>query len=240
MIRLHREQPLSGETAILTGEEAHYLSRVLRMGAGDRVAVFWGDGKDHIYEVVQVDRSGVQLRLISVEENRGDPHLQITLLQAMPKSGKFDDILRTVTALGVSRVVPFNAARSIGKGDDSKIARWNKIAAEASRQCGRTRIPEVAAPAKNLAAALATPGLPPGIVCWEESMRSLREVLNATQTATAITILCGPEGGLTADEVAMAQQAGLEPVSLGPRILRAELAPAAILSIIQHALGDMR
>ncbi len=239
MVRLHREIPLSGESAFIEGDEARYLSRVLRLIPGDRVAFFWGDGNDHIYEIESYGRSNVSLRYLSSEKNPADPQLEITLIQGQPKSSKLDDIIRSVTALGVGRIIPFDAYRSIGKGDPHKTARWNKIAAEASRQCGRTRVPEVLNPSKDLPAALKSCLTSPGVVCWEEARQPIRDVLKSFSGASSFTLVCGPEGGLTAEEVETARNAGLEPVSLGPRILRAELAPCAAVSIVQHVLGDM-
>lgn len=240
MIRLHRESALDQNAVVLVdGEEAHYLSRVLRIEPGETIAFFWGDGKDHLYQVETVERRGVVLSFVRSDPNRADPPLSLTLVQAMPKAGKLDDIIRGAAALGVSRIIPFNAVRSIGRGDARKTERRRKIAAEAARQCGRTTVPAILDPARNLEEALEAAGSARGLFFWEESRESLSELLGQLAGEKLLTLVCGPEGGLTEEEAAIARAAGLACASLGPRILRAELAPLAALTAVQMTLGDM-
>jgi len=148
-----------------------------------------------------------------------------------------DFLVQKCCELGVSRIVPVIAARSVARPEPGRRARWEKIAREAARQCGRADVPAVAAPAV-LAAALAAPDLPARrlVLSPDEAGRSLRALL-PDRGATAL--LVGPEGGFAAAEVEAAQAAGFAPVSLGPRVLRVETAAIVAVALAMEALGGL-
>ena len=155
-----------------------------------------------------------------------------------------DGIVRHATELGVRRIVPFLASRSIprwpsGKGVE-KQQRWQKIAVEASRQCGRSDIPEIGEIAPFSGMLAAAPGAALRLIPWEEeTARGIREVLrDPRQGGTKrFHVVIGPEGGFTRDEIDQAEGAGFLPVGLGRRVLRVETAALAVLAILQYERG---
>lgn len=226
------------EQVTLTGDDAKHIARVLRMHPGEQIELVIGE-QAYTATLLAVDVQGVVARLGEQLRDSESP-LQIHLYQALPKSDRMDLIVQKATELGVHAITPVLSERVIVKPKESggaqRIVRWQRIAAEAAKQSRRRLVPTV-----HELQALAD--LPPALnqlrlVAWEEAERPLRELLRETQ-ATAVDILVGPEGGLTAAEVAALEQLGFHSVSLGPRILRTETAPLALVSILQYELGDV-
>jgi 16S rRNA (uracil1498-N3)-methyltransferase len=167
-----------------------------------------------------------------------------TLIQGLPKGDKFDLIIQKATELGVHAVVAFPAARSVVKIPHSQIAtritRWNKIAAEAARQSERTTVPTIVF-AEDFGVALRDVTQAVKLFLYEREQKNhLHETLNNIDQPDSVAILAGPEGGFAEAEISLAHTTGFLPVSLGPRILRAETASLAILSILQFHWGDLR
>jgi 16S rRNA (uracil1498-N3)-methyltransferase len=172
-----------------------------------------------------------------------DSALRITLYQGLPKGDKLDEILQKCTELGIDRVVPFVAERSVnrpgGERRDRKVRRWEKIVLEAARQSGRSSLPSVGF-ADCLFAAIQGENSSLGLLLWEEEQEQrLKTVLERTGNTASIAVIVGPEGGLTDMEAAAARSAGFMPVTLGRRILRTETAGPAIVAILQYILGDI-
>ncbi|MBE7560132.1 16S rRNA (uracil(1498)-N(3))-methyltransferase [bacterium] len=237
-----RRIPIASESAgcnaTLTGEWAHYLARVLRARTGEQVWAFCGDGHDYLYEVSSVLPSQVHLRFVERRQVRTDPTRELVLVVALPKAGKLEAMIEAATALGATCIFPFVSARSEGKPSAHQRARWNKAALEAARQCGRTTTPELAEPARSLAEAVAElhAALPAvrGAVGDPNAGQSLRAWSEAQPPGVALAWLVGPEGHLSPGELETAVAAGFEAVSLGPRILRAELAATAGLALLSR------
>ena len=168
--------------------------------------------------------------------------LDLTLAQAIPKGDKMEHVIRMATELGVTRVIPLLTERTVVRLEpgrsDSRLARWQRVAREAAQQSGRAAVPKIAAPTPLSAwrpEALAT-GL---LVCfWEEEQRRLDGILPASPCARA-TVVVGPEGGLTGDEVRSLAAAGGLVASLGPRLLRTETAGAVAVALLQARYGDL-
>ena len=220
------------------GEEHHHLARVLRARPGDAITLFDGAGAEIDARVVRVGRRETELEADSSTRPgvaRGGG--QLVLLTAVPRGGRMDFLVQKCCELGVARIVPVIAARSVARPEPGRRARWEKIAREAARQCGRADVPAVAAPAV-LATALAAPDLPARrlVLSPAEAGRSMRALL-PDRAATAL--LVGPEGGLAAAEVEAAQSAGFVPVSLGPRVLRVETAAIVAVALATEALGGL-
>jgi 16S rRNA (uracil1498-N3)-methyltransferase len=161
------------------------------------------------------------------------------LLSAVPRGPRMDFLVQKTAELGVARIVPVLTERSVARPDAEagRRARWQKIAQEAARQCGRADVPAVDAPV-SLPEALALPGLPERrLALFEgEKGRSLAAALaGAAPTPTAL--LVGPEGGFAAPELAAATGAGFEPVGLGDRILRVETAAIVAVALVAGASG---
>jgi len=226
----------------VSGEEHHHLARVLRARPGESITLFDGAGAELRARVVRVGRSETEL----VADDAGPPsagarvapaETPLVLLTAVPRGGRMDFLVQKCSELGVSRIVPIISERSVARPEPGRRARWEKIAREAARQCGRADVPAVAAPA-TLAAALDAPELPGRrlVLSPEAGARPLRALL-PDRAATAL--LVGPEGGLAAAEVEAAEAAGFVPVSLGPRILRVETAAIVAVALATEAFGAL-
>jgi 16S rRNA (uracil1498-N3)-methyltransferase len=161
----------------------------------------------------------------------------LVLLTAVPRGGRMDFLVQKCCELGVSRIVPIIAERSVARPEPGRRARWEKIAREAARQCGRADVPVVAAPAA-LATALAAPELPERrlILSTDGAGRPLRALLGAPAPTA---LLVGPEGGFAAAENEAARAAGFLPVSLGARILRVETAAIVAVALAEEAFGAL-
>ena len=242
--RIFLPRPLDiGAVCPLRKEDQTYIKSVLRMKKNDHLVVF--DGQGHEYQALiagmQGDRTIVE---ILKKYPLQDKPFRITLLQALPKSGKMDFIIQKATELGVDQVVPFQSARSVSRLTDDKKkqkeSRWQKIAVEAARQCGRADVPTVGrcVDFEEMIAEGERKGVK--IIFWEEETQTgLRDVLRAAHSESGedFSIVVGPEGGFLKEEVGRARQAGFESVSIGRRILRVETAVLAILAIIQYEKG---
>ena len=224
----------------VTGEEHHHLARVLRARPGDAITLFDGAGAEVDARVVRVGRAETELSpALDSPARPGAARAEtpLVLLTAVPRGGRMDFLVQKCCELGVSRIVPVIAARSVARPEPGRRARWEKIAREAARQCGRADVPVVAAPA-DLAAALAAPELPARrlMLSPDEAARSLRALL-PDRAATAL--LVGPEGGLAPTETDAARLAGFVPAGLGPRILRVETAAIVAVALAEEAFGAL-
>jgi 16S rRNA (uracil1498-N3)-methyltransferase len=229
---------LAGEYVTLTGPEHRHVARVLRARAGETLTLFDGAGLEVEAQVVRVDRDDTELRLGARRVVAG-PAVAITLLSAVPRGPRMDFLVQKTAELGVARIVPVLTERSVARPDAEagRRARWQKIAQEAARQCGRADVPAVDAPV-SLAEALALPGLPERrLALFEgEKARSLTAALAGAAPAPT-ALLVGPEGGFAAPELAAATAAGFEAVGLGDRILRVETAAIVAVALVAGASG---
>jgi 16S rRNA (uracil1498-N3)-methyltransferase len=226
---------LIGERVVLDGEPHRHLAKVLRLQAGNEVLVFDGSGTEIEARVLEVGPRTIELALGQRRAVAFAP-VTITLLQALPKADRMDIIVQKATELGVARIVPVVASRSIAKPSGSRLRRWQVIAQEAARQSGRADVPEIADP---LALPQAVEQVRDGtrLVLWEEEQgHPLRGALDGS---SQIALLVGPEGGLAVQEVVEARTHGFVPVGLGPRILRVETAAIVAVALVQAAAGGL-
>jgi len=220
--------------------QARQLSVVLRLRAGDPVAVFDGAGREWAAQLTLVTPRRAAARLLGEEARDAPPRLRLTLAQVVPRGAAMDLIIAKATELGVSRIVPLEAARSVRRGAAARQgARWRRLMAEASEQCGRRSVPELA-DACSLGELLQRhPSDEPLLACDRGAGSSpLAGWCQALATAPALTVVVGGEGGLSAEEVDRVRLHGGRLVSLGPRLLRAETAALAALTVIQACVGD--
>lgn len=231
--------------AIKDRGEIGHIRKVLRLRVGDEVILFDGEGRE--YHAALTTLSPREISLTLLRERSGgtaEPSLRIILGQGLLKSSKFDWLIQKATELGVSEVVPFHSLHAVPRWEEapplagSRQSRWEKIASEAARQCGRARVPKIHSPRpfeEMLAMKIVDATK---ILLWEgERTGSLKNAL--TSRVSTIYALVGPEGGFSEEEARRAQEAGFQPVGLGPRVLRAETAGIAIVSLLQFVLGDL-
>jgi 16S rRNA (uracil1498-N3)-methyltransferase len=242
MTRLYVESLAPGRLR-LAGVDFRYLARVLRLGPGAELVLFDGLGREARARIVSVGGHEVEVEVEEPRVQEAPRRLHLTLMVALLKSEKMDLVVQKATELGVDRLVPVAAARSVVRLDPARaaarVSRWGKIAREAARQCGRADAPEVAAPLP-LGEAVAQAPADAWKALLHEGTRaaSLRSAL-PDRPPQAVVAAVGPEGGFEAAEVDAAREAGFAVVGLGPRILRAETAALAALVVLGYALGDL-
>jgi 16S rRNA (uracil1498-N3)-methyltransferase len=242
MHRLHvPRNEIDSEKIVVRDERAAYLRDVLRLRPGASVELFDGEGRVYPATLSGYTTDGAELEVGPAVE-RPFTGVRVTLAQGLPKGDKLELVIQKAVELGAQALVPLATERSIVKLDakkaEERVARWQKIADEAARQCERAdRL--VIHPVQPLERFVATPPEPDEkrfILDEEEHHTRLRDVL--TDAAAHHVFLIGPEGGLSRSEVEAARRSGYRPVTLGPRILRTETVPLAVLSVVQHRLGD--
>jgi 16S rRNA (uracil1498-N3)-methyltransferase len=228
-----------GETIDLPDPAAHHATRVVRLGVRDALTLFDGAGGEYAATITGIDRRGTAVRIDGYAPVEREAALSITLAQAIVANDAMDYAVRKATELGVAAVQPLVAARSAplpaGERGDRRHAHWRQIAIAACEQCGRNRVPDVLAPQPLGAWARAWQG--GGIVLAPQAQRGLAGL---PAPSAPLALLIGPEGGLTAEEVAAASRSGFTAVRLGPRVLRAETAAVAALAALHALWGDFR
>lgn len=232
---------VEGNEVVLPRADSHHLLRVLRAAPGAPfVALAGGMAYDCVLDRVE---DGLAVgRITAAQPAAGEPAIRITLFQALAKGEKMEAVIQHGTELGITEFVAVAAARSVVKLDARKAAqrteRWQRIAREAAEQSRRGAVPSVAPPQTWKQAVARIPEFDLALVPWEGGGQPLKAVLESRPGAMAYALFIGPEGGLTAEEVELARQAGAIPVTLGPRILRTETAPLAAVAAILYARGE--
>ncbi|QOY62329.1 16S rRNA (uracil(1498)-N(3))-methyltransferase [Lysobacter sp. H21R4] len=257
LTRVHVDTPLAaGEELPLPEGPATHLSRVLRLAVGDRCVLFNGDGNDYPSIVTTIGKREVRVRLEAPVAVDNESPLRIVLLQGIARGEKMDLILQKATELGIAEVRPLVSQRSEVKLDDARAARrlshWQAVVAAACGQCGRARVPRVAAP-EPLAKVLA--GLDPdaedarsALPSGDAPLRLLLDpdgglALNGLPLGlgnAGVVLAVGPEGGWSPADRVQLLAAGFRGLRLGPRILRTETAGLAAIAALQAGFGDLR
>jgi 16S rRNA (uracil1498-N3)-methyltransferase len=227
-------ETLRADRITLTGAQARQIATVLRLRAGDEIALV-ADGSEAVVALEAVRPTSVT----AVVRERGftpaEPTVALTLALPILRGDHDEEVVEAVAQLGVSRIVPFTSARSVVKTlSDAKRARWERIAREAAETARRGRVPSIE-PARTWTELFAV--LPaPVFVAWEsERGARLRDAL--PQTARAVSLVVGPEGGIADEEIALAREQGAVTVSLGARNLRSETAAIAAVALVMDRLS---
>lgn len=253
--------------AVIKGEEFSHLSKVLRLNAGDAICVFDGEGHEYAGKLIAVAKDEAIAQVGEPLALSKESPLDVWLVQGIPKGEKMELILQKATELGVRGIIPLKTKRCVvkleGKKEEERRVRWQRVALEAAKQCGRACVPEVVAPCSIQDFLRIIPPKRHLFVPWEEGGFSIKEVLShhgmgqlpqysAFQPASGdltdsryqadsppIYLVIGPEGGLAAEEVQELKKSGGIPLTLGPRILRTETAGLAALAVVMFAWGDL-
>jgi len=229
---------------LLSGELSRHITTVLRLKPGDVLLLTDGCGYEAVATIKTIEKEGVIVTLQPCYPVSADTGvLPVTLCQGLPKGEKLDLILQKATELGVSRVVPFNAERSVVRLDSERLGkrvlRWEKIVQEAARQSQRLTVPSVGFYGHFDELLTGETGALK-LLLWEgEKDQAVRGLIEKSDKPASVAVIIGPEGGLSAAEAAKAEKAGYISVSLGGRILRTETAGLAIVSILQYVWGDL-
>jgi 16S rRNA (uracil1498-N3)-methyltransferase len=234
----------------LPPEIAHQARDVLRLGPDGTLRLLDGVGGEYPAEVLQVERKRVVVRLGQRIAVTGiEPAARIVLCQGVLKAAKFELVMQKCTELGVAAFVPLLTERAVAAAEEAseqKRRRWARIVAEAVEQCGGVRLPELSAPRPLMHALASMPDGAIALIPWEEERATplraaLRAALDsgATRDAPGVYLFIGPEGGFSPGEIALARRHGAIPVTLGPRILRAETAAIVAVTLALDALGAL-
>ncbi len=226
-------------------KEARHMIKVLRMKRGDRFILMDGKGSRFESAIEEISRYEVSARIIRGLPGPSSSPVVINICQAVLKPRMMDYMVEKTSELGVFRVIPFYSERTTIKLDQSralnKTRHWREIARSASKQSGRPIPVEISEPLQFndlLKSISEIDGL--RVVLWEsENMTDLKEQLRSVSPSRDFTGIIGPEGGFEKNEIDRLRDAGVIPVSLGSRILRAETAAIALSAIIQYEWGDL-
>ena len=233
---------IQGNRIVITGSDVNHIKNVLRMKPGEEIAVSNGtDGKEYRCGIEELLEEEIICTLRFIKEDGLELPARVTFFQGLPKADKMEFIVQKAVELGVSRIVPYLSKNCVSRPDktEKKVERWRKIAAEAAKQCGRGRLPEVAAVVPVAQAIAQAAESETALFFYENERRTgLRDALVGGVRDT-VSLMVGPEGGFDPAEAKAAVDAGLQSVSLGTRILRCETAPIAALAAVLYAGGNM-
>ena len=231
---------INGAKALLRGSDAHHLFNVLRLKRGDEVELFSGDGLVHLARVEQGEDDRVELTLLATSDTQPG-NLSIHLGQALLKGKKMDLVVQKCTELGVAAIHPYLSTHTKSTAPDlGKIQRWQRIIQESCKQCNQPW-PPLCQPACSFADLLArAQEYELGLICWEQAAAPpLARVVADLAPPKSLLVLIGPEGGFSPEEIDQAERAGLLPVGLGRRTLRAETAAIAAIALLQYIFNDL-
>lgn len=235
MPRFFCDPAVDGKLTI-TGEDAQHIAKVLRMKAGELITASCSDGTDCESVIETVSSQEVVLNVLSSAPNQTEPSLQLTLYQALPKGDKMEFIIQKAIELGAIKIIPMLTKRCISRPDsksmEKKIIRFQKIAKEAAKQCGRGKIPKIGNLMSFGQVLSDCRQYDKALICYEKGGGRINSLLSKEDKN--IALLIGSEGGFEAEEITAAEQSGIFPTTLGKLILRCETAPLAAISIIMN------
>ena len=227
---------LAGGRAVITGEDAQHITKALRMKPGEHVTLCDEAGVE--YEtVLLLTGERVECEILSAKPSENEPPYRAVVYQALVKGDRFETVLMKATELGAARIVPVASARCTVRLEPKEYAkkreRWQRIAAEAAKQCGRARIPDVTDPMPFAAAVKEAARAELPLFCYEaEGTDPLPVHLAGERTPETVSVVIGPEGGFEEAEADEARALGMKMTGLGRRILRTETAEPAVLACL--------
>jgi 16S rRNA (uracil1498-N3)-methyltransferase len=233
-------EDVHGAVLVVGGAQHHHLTRVRRVAVGAALRAALPDGRVLRAEITRITGTTLEARVLGEEPPAGVSPCAITLYQAVLKGERMEWVIQKAVELGVTAIVPLNAARSIPRWTDAqareRVARWQRIAEAAAEQSERSLPPRVeplaAFPGPDFSGSLR-------LLLHERAGVGLRAVAAEHQEAGEIALYLGPEGGWEEGETGALQEAGAIPIHLGGRVLRAETATLAALALVQYCWGDL-
>ena len=232
--------------AALNGTDAHHLADVMRAKIGENVILCDAHAVEYVGTITSIQPGRVEFTVTEGYPSAAEPTVDVTLLVGYPKQDKLEQVIRHGVELGCTHFVPFFSRYCVAapKKEEQKNERYNRIAFEAAKQCGRGVLPDVALPLPNFGALCRSlEGYDLVLFCYELGGAPLRQLLADAQPADGqrlkIALITGAEGGFAVEEAEMAANAGVKTVGLGPRILRCETAPLAVLSAVMTLTGNL-
>lgn len=233
-----------GSTASITGEDARHLIKSLRIKIGENIIVCNGQGIDYNARVEGIEIESVLVELLEEVHKNSEPNLKIKLYTAITKGEGFEYAIKKCVEAGVNTIIPTVTERTIVDIQKNKLnkkyERWNKIAAEAAKQSGRSLIPAVKYPVELKAALNDLNSEELTLICYvEEGTLTLKDAFRGINNNRVINVFIGPEGGFTQQEVNSAVNMGAKRVTLGNRILKAETAGLFVTAIAMYEFDEL-
>jgi len=232
----------TGQVVLLGGEEYHHMRKVLRLEVGDAISLFDGQGRGFAGRIAGLSRGEARIILGAEEPRERESNLRLMLVAALSRGEKFDLVVQKATELGVSEIQPMYSehadVRPAPGREEKKIGRWRRVALEACKQSGRTRIPLVHEP-RRLEEVLARLAGEMRIVLDPEGPAEAADTIRRAAAASEVAVAVGPEGGWSAGEIRRFREAGFLSLRLGPRILRTETAAIVSTALLQFLAGDL-
>lgn len=226
----------------IQGKDVNHIKNVLRMRCGEEILISNGIDRDYHCRITEISQDQVVSEILSVDQEGTELPARLFLFQGLPKSDKMELIIQKAVELGVFQIIPVVTKRTIvkldAKKEESKLKRWNSICESAAKQSKRIIIPEVTK-TMTLKEALNYAGeFDCSMIPYElaEGMAATKAVVSRIKSGMSVGIFIGPEGGFEEDEIELASSMGVEPVSLGKRILRTETAGLTALSVLMYHL----
>ena len=238
--RIYTPQLLTTDTnAVLEEGAASHVGRVLRMKAGQPLVLFNGSGSTYQSEVLSVSKKTVSVRVGAESAPQTESPLRISLGQTMSRGERMDYAIQKATELGIAEITPLFTERCevklSGDRQEKRVKHWQKVAISACEQCGRNTLPVIHSPL-SLADWLSQQNTDLRFVLHHRTEKKLE----GYKKPESVSLLIGPEGGLTADEITLAEKHQCHALSLGPRVMRTETAPIAAASIMHYLWGDFQ
>ncbi len=236
---------IKGHKIIITGSDVNHIKNVLRMKAGEEIAVSNGiDGKEYRCGITEFTQDEVICDLRFIKEDGVELPSKIYLFQGLPKADKMELIIQKAVELGAYEIIPLAAKRSVVKLDEKKAKnrqlRWQGIAEAAAKQSKRAVIPQVKELMSMHEAAAYAESMDVKLIPYElaDNMTKTKELIGNVKPGESVAIFIGPEGGFEENEIAEALESGILPITLGKRILRTETAGLAVLSWLMYHLEE--
>lgn len=234
---------IGSDIIMLTGENAHHIANVLRLGVGDKIVICDGEETDYRCKISKITKNNSQYEVwADIEEKNeslAEPDTKITLFQGLPKADKMELIIQKAVELGVHEIVPVITDTSVVRWEKksvAKVERFRKIAEAAAKQCGRGRIPKIGNIVGLEEAVLQSKALDKSIVAYENEKNFTIKAFLKEFNDTNLGIFIGPEGGFSESEIIKLSGAGIKSVTLGKRILKTETAGIMALAVILYEL----
>ena len=222
---------------LLTGEEYRHAHTVLRLGVGDEVSLLDGSGREFSAIVEKSEKGSFTLHVIGEKPTDREPRADVFLLIGALKGDKTELVVQKATELGANRIGVFSSRYCAAYMNENKLERLRRVAKEAAKQCLRSRVPEVEYFDDFAGAMSASEGYQNKLFACEFLEKSEGEV---TDMGASFCLVVGSEGGFTEEEFALAKRSGFLGISLGKRILRAETAAIALLSVVMYRAGELK
>ncbi|MCU8032184.1 16S rRNA (uracil(1498)-N(3))-methyltransferase [Shewanella oncorhynchi] len=238
--RIYQPQPLAINQQLNLDEDgAAHIGKVLRMGNGEHISLFNGDGNDYLAEIVDAGKKHVTVKLLSCEANLSESPLNLHLGQVISRGDRMEFTIQKSVELGVNTITPLFSDRCgvklNGERLEKKIQQWQKIVVSACEQSGRSQVP-VVRPAMDLHDWCTEPT---SALKLNLHPRAAHGINGLDLAHTRVRLLIGPEGGLSAEEIAMTETYQFTDVLLGPRVLRTETASLTAITALQLRFGDL-